>query len=195
MKVGLFFGSFNPIHNGHLIVANMMVEAADLEEVWFVVSPRNPFKNSGSLLHEFDRLRMVELAIADNDRFKATDIEFNMPRPSYTIDTLARLSDKYPRRSFSLIIGSDNLPTFPRWKNYKAIMDYYGLYVYPRPGWTNWREECPECANHPNVKLVEAPLIDISATFIRKLIREDKSIRYLVPDAAIQFIRDRKLYI
>lgn len=195
MKVGLFFGSFNPIHNGHLIVANIMVEAADLDEVWFVVSPRNPFKRSASLLHEFDRLRMVEAAIADNDRLKATDIEFQLPRPSYTVDTLVHIAEKYPERSFSLIIGGDNLAKFPKWKNYKAIMDHYGLYVYPRPGCGDLEDECPECVRHPNVKIIEAPLIDISATFIRKLIRENKSIRYLVPDAAIQFIRDRKLYI
>lgn len=194
MKVGLFFGSFNPVHNGHLIVANIMVETTGLDEVWFVVSPRNPLKSSSSLLHEFDRLTMVELAIEDNDRFKATDVEFHMARPSYTVDTLAYLSEKHPKNEFSLIIGSDNLVNFHKWKNYRVILDNYGLYVYPRPGHVNLEEERCECLNHPNVKVIDAPLLDISATFIRNLIRQNKSIRYLVPDKTIRFIMDKKLF-
>ena len=133
MNIGLFFGSFNPIHIGHLIVANTMATTTDLDQVWFVVSPQNPFKKTKSLLHEFDRLDMVERAIADNSRLKATNIEFSMPRPSYTIDTLTRLSEKYPQHTFRLIVGEDNLEQFANWKNHDKILEYYGLYVYLRP--------------------------------------------------------------
>ena len=131
MKIGLYFGSFNPIHIGHLIVANVMAEY--LERVWFVVSPQNPFKQTKSLLHEFDRYEMVEKAIQDNHRLKACDVEFSMPKPSYTIDSLIYLSEKYPQHQFKLILGSDNLVQFPKWKNYQRILDNYGLLVYPRP--------------------------------------------------------------
>jgi nicotinate-nucleotide adenylyltransferase len=191
MKVGLFFGSFNPIHIGHLIIANVMVELSDLEEVWFVVSPQNPLKSSKSLAHEFDRLDMVELAVEDNYHMKVTDVEFNMPRPSYTIDTLAYLSEKYPQHEFKLIIGEDNLVSFPRWKNYELILKNYGLYVYPRP--CDVVEE--HIRNHPNVKMIPAPIIDVSATFIRECLKNNKSIQYLVPDKVVQFIYDRKLFV
>ncbi len=189
MKIGLFFGSFNPIHIGHLIIANTMATSTDLEQVWFVVSPQNPFKKTRSLLHEFDRLDMVERAIADNSRLKATDIEFSMPKPSYTIDTLTRLSEKFPQHQFRLIMGEDNLEQFANWKNHKAILDYYGLSVYPRPRAT----ESP-FKIHPNVKLVAAPLLDISATFIRDCIRANRSIRYMVPDVVAEIIERKKFY-
>lgn len=190
MKIGLFFGSFNPIHTGHMIIANIMAEHTDLQQVWFVVSPQNPLKSSKSLIHEHDRYAMVEQAIFDNYRLKVTDIEFRMPRPSYTVDTLAYLSDKYPDHSFKLIIGGDNLKSFPRWKNYKVILNEYGLYVYPRPG-----SDFSEIKGHKNVKLVEAPLLDISATFIRKCLKENKSIKYLVPEAVETFIKSKKLFV
>ena len=190
MKIGLFFGSFNPIHIGHLIIANTIYEYSDLNEIWFVVSPQNPHKrDSKSLIHEFDRLDMVELAIEDQPNFKALDIEFRMPKPNYTIDTLTYLQEKYPDHKFSLIIGEDNLTSFTSWKNYHMILDHYGLIVYPRP---NSRQS--NVKNHPNVKLIEAPRMDISASFIRKCIRDRKSVRYLVPEKVLQFIRDRKLY-
>ncbi len=190
MNVGLFFGSFNPIHVGHLIIANIMVESADLDEIWFVISPQNPFKKSSrSLIHEFDRIDMVERAIEDNSVFKASDIEFHLPKPSYTIDTLVNLSEKYPTYSFNLIIGEDNLAAFKKWKNSGAILDNYTLLVYPRP-----YAKQSELRHHPKVKLVEAPLIDISATFIRKCIKNQKSVRYLIHDKVYQFIQDRKLY-
>ncbi len=190
MKIGLFFGSFNPIHIGHLLIANTMVEDTDMERIWFVVSPLNPFKSSNSLLHEFDRLEMVELAVEDNFWLEATDVEFTMPKPSYTIDTLAWLSEKHPEHEFRLIIGEDNLNSFPRWKNHEVILEQYGLYVYPRPG-----SKKSVLKDHPNVRMVEAPLVDISATFIRKRLQEYKSIRYLVPDKVIDLIQIRKFYV
>ena len=190
MKIGLFFGSFNPIHIGHMIIANTIFEFAGLNEIWFVISPQNPHKrDSRSLIHEFDRMDMVELAIADHPQFRAVDIEFRMPKPNYTLDTLSYLQDKYPDHQFYLIIGEDNLESFTHWKNYKLILDQYGLIVYPRP---NTKES--KIKDHPNVKLIEAPRLDISASFIRKCIKEDKSVRYLVPEKVYQFIRDRKLY-
>ncbi|QJW92036.1 nicotinate-nucleotide adenylyltransferase [Spirosoma taeanense] len=190
MKIGLFFGSFNPIHIGHLIIANTMANTTDLEQVWFVVSPQNPFKKTKSLLHEFDRFDMVERAIADNSRLKATNIEFSMPRPSYTIDTLTRLSEKYPQHEFRLIMGEDNLEQFANWKNYEKILEYYGLYVYPRP-----RALESLIKTHPNVRLVEAPLLDISATFIRDSIRSNRPIRYMVPEAVEEMIHRKKFYL
>ena len=190
MKIGLFFGSFNPIHIGHLAIANVMAETADIDQVWFVVSPQNPFKKTKSLAHEFDRLDMVEAAIYDNPSLKATNIEFSMPKPSYTVDTLAYLSDKYPNHTFSLIIGEDNLKSFPKWKNHEVILAQYGLYVYPRPN-----TGISQLKDHPSVKWVKAPLFDISATFIRNLMQLNKSIKYLVPDAVIDVINSRKLYL
>lgn len=190
MKVGLFFGSFNPIHIGHLIIANTMATATDLDQVWFVVSPQNPFKKNKSLLHEFDRYDMVERAIADNSRLKATDIEFSMPRPSYTIDTLARLQEKFPQHQFTLIMGEDNLEQFDKWKNYDKILEYFGLYVYPRP-----RVVESPYKHHGRVRLVEAPLLDISATYIRDCIRQNRSIRYMVPEVVEEMIMRKKFYV
>lgn len=189
MKIGLFFGSFNPIHVGHLIIANSMIETTDINQVWFVVSPHNPFKKRSSLLHEFDRLDMVNAAIHDNYSMKASDIEFNMPKPSYTIDTLTYLSEKYLDKEFVLIIGEDNLKNFPKWKNAEKILEYYKLYVYPRP-----HAQPSDLIEHPNVQMVEAPLIDISATFIRKCISNDRSVKYLVPDTVNEIILSKKLY-
>lgn len=190
MKTGLFFGSFNPIHIGHLIVANVMIESAHLRQVWFVVSPHNPFKKRAGLLHEFDRMDLVNAAIYDNYNFRASDVEFNMPKPSYTIDTLAYLSDAHPNREFQLIIGEDHLKSFPKWKNAQKILEHYSLLVYPRPG-----AQPSELIKHPQVQFVEAPLIDISATFIRKSIRNNRSIKYLVPSEVEQLIHARKFYL
>lgn len=188
-KIGLFFGSFNPIHIGHMIIANVMAENADLNKVWFVVSPQNPFKPSKGLLHEFDRYDMVKAAIADNYKLEVTDVEFHLPKPSYTIHTLVHLSEKFPEKEFKVIIGEDNLESFKKWKNYEQILDQYGLYVYPRPRVTE-----SELKRHHNVKMVEAPLLDISATYIRECIRNDKSIRYLVPEPVEQLIRLKHYY-
>lgn len=188
MKIGLFFGSFNPVHIGHLIIANVMQDRTDLDEVWFVVSPQNPFKKQKSLLHEFDRLKMVELAIADHFYFRASDVEFHMPRPSYTIDTLTYLSEKHPNYEFRLIVGGDNLTHFHKWKNFEVILAQYGLYVYPRPG------EKP-VMNHSNIQYVSAPLMDISATFIRESVKNGNSVRYLLPQTVEDYIRDKKLFL
>lgn len=190
MKIGLFFGSFNPIHVGHLIIANTMATTTDLEQVWFVVSPQNPFKKTKSLLHEFDRLDMVERAIADNNRLKATDVEFLMPRPSYTIDTLRKLQEKFPQHTFTLIMGEDNLEQFANWKAYEGILTGFGLYVYPRPN-----SPITIFRDHPNVRLVQAPLLDISATFIRESIRANRSIRYMVPEVVEEIIVRKKFYV
>ena len=189
MVVGLYFGSFNPIHIGHLIIAQNALDTAHLDEIWFIVSPQNPLKMNKTLEHEFDRYDMVRLAIEDNDRFKVSDIEFNMPKPNYTIDTLIYLKEKHPKHQFKLIIGGDNLAIFPKWKNNQKIVDEFGLIVYPRPGSNEH-----ELENHPNIKFIEAPLMDISATFIRKCIKANRSIRYLVPEKAAKFIYSKKLY-
>lgn len=189
MKIGLFFGSFNPIHMGHLIIANVMAENADLNKVWLVVSPQNPLKPSKGLLHEFDRYDMVKAAIADNYKLEVSDVEFHLPKPSYTIHTLAHLTEKHPGKEFKLILGEDNLENFTKWKNYEEILRHHGLYVYPRPNVTN-----SELKRHSNVKMIDAPLLDISATYIRNCIRSNKSIRYLVPDVVEQMIRTKLFY-
>ena len=189
MDVGLFFGSFNPIHIGHLIIAQTMLDAAKLKEVWFIVSPQNPFKKAGNLAHEFDRLRMVELAIADNWQFRASDIEFHMPRPSYTADTLAWLTDRYPQHRFKVIMGADNLRNFPKWKNHDVILEQFGLVVYPRPG-----NELTALPDHPKVQRVDAPLMDISATHIRNLVTMDIRPRYLLAEPVIDYVFAKGLY-
>jgi len=188
MKVGLFFGSFNPIHTGHLIVASIMAE--HLDRVWFVVSPQNPFKKNKSLLHEFDRYEMVEKAIQDNYKFQITDVEFSMPKPNYTIDTLTYLTEKHPGHTFKLIIGSDNLGEFPKWKNYRKILDNHGLLVYPRP---NARKS--ELYNDPGVTVIEAPLLDISASYIRNAVKQKRSIRYMVPEVVESYIERKGFYL
>jgi nicotinate-nucleotide adenylyltransferase len=187
VKIGLYFGSFNPIHIGHLIIANILYDRTDLDEVWFVVSPQNPLKKRQSLIHEFDRLKMVELAISDHYHFRASDVEFRMPKPSYTIDTLTYLADQYPQHQFCLFLGSDNLGQLPKWKNYQAILDQYEIFVYPRPGET-------KTFDHPNIKIIEAPLLDISATFIRRSIQEGYSVKYLLPEGVEDYIQNKKLY-
>jgi nicotinate-nucleotide adenylyltransferase len=189
-RIGLFFGSFNPIHTGHMIIAGVMSETTDLKKVWFVVSPQNPFKTSSSLLHEFDRYDMVQAAIADNYKLEVSDVEFHLPRPSYTIDTLAYLSEKHPGKEFVLILGEDNLDGFVRWKNHERILEYYGLYVYPRP-----HSKPSPLIHHPRVTMVQAPIVDISATFIRDCVRQGRSVRYLVPDPVEALIRLKKYYL
>lgn len=186
MKVGLFFGSFNPIHMGHMIIANVVRETTDMDQVWFVVSPQNPFKKNNNLLHEFDRLDMVREAIHDDYHFRASDVEFSMPRPSYTVDTLAYLSSKHPEHQFKLIIGEDNLAAFPKWKNHEVILEQYGLLVYPRP-----HAEHSPLRDHPHVTMVNAPEVDISATYIRELVRAGRSIKYLVPEGVRELIESR----
>ena len=190
MEVGLFFGSFNPIHVGHLVIANIVYQTTSMEQVWFIVSPQNPFKKNKNLLHEFDRIDMVRAAIHDQYHFQVSDIEFNMPRPSYTIDTLVRLTEKYPHHRFRLIIGEDNLASFRKWKNAEVILAEYGLIVYPRMD-----SKPSELKDHPQVSWIESPEINVSATLIRKLVKEGKSPKYLVTDPVLDIIESRRLFL
>lgn len=189
MKTGLFFGSFNPVHVGHMIIADYMANRTGLDEVWMVVSPQNPFKNAGSLAPDYDRLHLVRLAIGDTPRLQASDVEFSMPKPSYTIDTLAVLRDRHPEREFALIMGSDNLPTLPKWKNADIILRDYDIHVYNRPDYTPGL-----LADHPRVTLHEAPLMHLSATYIRKSIKEGYGVRFLVPEAVARELEASGLY-
>ena len=176
MKIGLYFGSFNPIHAGHLIIANHILNETALEKVWLVVSPQNPFKVNHSLLNEYDRLHLAQLAIDTDIRIKASDIEFKLPRPSYTADTLAYLAEKYPEHEFAIIMGSDSFQNLHKWKNPSFIIANYPVYVYQRPGFTITD------THNAKLELLNAPLLEIPSTHIRELIREGKSFRYLVPD-------------
>ncbi len=189
MHVGLFFGSFNPVHIGHMALANYMASFTDLEQVWFVVSPHNPLKEKSSLLHQNQRLHLVNLAIGDNDQFKSSNIEFGLSQPSYTINTLAHLKEKYPQHQFSLIIGEDNLESFTKWKNYEEILKKHLLYVYPRP---NCNAEMLK--NHPNIIMTGAPLMEISSTFIRNAIKNKKDVSCFLPSAVWQYIDEMHFY-
>jgi nicotinate-nucleotide adenylyltransferase len=177
MKIGLYFGSFNPIHNGHLIIANYIVQNTALEQVWFVISPQNPLKKSSTLLNEYHRLYLVQVSIEDEPALKATDIEFRLPKPSYTIDTLTYLDEKFPTHQFSVIMGSDSFLNLPEWKNYRQILKNYSVYVYERPGF-----KPDNIYQSADINILKAPLIEISSTYIRKVIQNGKSIRYLVPE-------------
>jgi nicotinate-nucleotide adenylyltransferase len=177
MKVGLYFGSFNPIHNGHLIIANYIVQNTTLNQVWFIISPQNPLKKSSSLLNEYHRLYLVQVSVEDEPALKASDIEFRLPKPSYTINTLTYLSEKFPSHEFSVIMGSDSFQNLPEWKNYQQLLANYAIYVYERPGFK------PENKyENSKVNFLKAPLLEISSTYIRKIIKEGKSIRFLVPE-------------
>lgn len=189
MHIGLYFGSFNPIHTGHLIIANHVIEHSEVDKIWFVVSPHNPLKDSHSLLNEYDRMHLVELAIQDNSRFRASNVEFHLPKPSYTIDTLTYLAEKFPLEKFTIIMGSDSFQNIHRWKNYEQLLAKYPVTVYKRPGF-----EVKETYNG-NVTVMDAPLLEISATFIRKQVREGKSIQYIVPDAVRKYILDNRYYL
>jgi len=188
MKVGLYFGSFNPIHVGHLIIGNHILNTSLVDKVWFVVSPQNPFKNEKSLLNEYDRLYLVQKAIEDNEKFKALDIEFSLPRPSYTSNSLAYLQEKYPAYQFQIIMGSDSFQNLASWNNASFIIKNYELLVYKRPQF--------EIANKINatIHVMDAPLLEISATHIRKLVAEGKSIKYLVPDKVEKEIIENRYF-
>jgi nicotinate-nucleotide adenylyltransferase len=189
MKIGLFFGSFNPVHVGHMVIANYMLEFTGLDKIWFVISPHNPHKQKSTLLNQRQRWEMVNLAIGDNSKMKASDIEFGLSQPSYTINTLAYLEEKYPGKEFVLIMGADNLQSFPKWKNYEEILNRFGIYVYPRPGSTGG-----ELINHPKVKLVDTPLMEISSTMIRQAIKEKKDVRYFLPEAVWNYIKEMHIF-
>jgi nicotinate-nucleotide adenylyltransferase len=187
-KIGLYFGSFNPVHTGHLIIASHLANNTDLNEVWFVVSPQNPFKKETGLLNERHRISLVKLAIEDEQSLKASDVEFKLPKPSYTIETLIYLSEKYPEYEFSIIMGSDGFQNIEKWKNYEQIINNYSIYIYMRPGF--------EVTNKygDNIIQVKAPLLEISATEIRKNIKAGKSIRYLVTDVVMKEIQEKGYY-
>ena len=192
IKTGLFFGSFNPVHNGHMILANYMAEFTNLDEVWFVVSPLNPFKKKSTLLADYHRLELVHKAIGDDyKKIKVSNIEFNLPKPSYTINTLVYLKEKYPESDFSLIMGADNLRTLPKWKNADIIMADYEIYVYPRIETENIDLKI---TNKLNIKIVDAPVIEISSSFIREAIASGKDIRYYLPERVFQYIDEMNFY-
>lgn len=188
MKVGLFFGSFNPIHTGHLIIASHILNTTDLQKIWFVVSPQNPFKESKTLLNEYDRLHLLRTAIQDDDRMKASDVEFALPKPSYTAVTLAHVSEKHPGYQFHVIMGGDSFQNLHQWKNYTYITNHFPIIVYNRPGFM---------INNTigaRLQIADAPLIEISATAIRRLIKENKSVKYLLPEGVLQEINRTGYY-
>jgi nicotinate-nucleotide adenylyltransferase len=188
-KVGLFFGSFNPIHTGHMIIAGYMLNFTDLDDVWMVISPHNPLKEKKTLLADHHRYAMVQIAVEDNPRLRASNFEFKLSQPSYTIDTLVRLEEKHPDHQFVLIAGTDIFPTFHKWKNYETLLENYKFYIYQRPGF-----EAGEYARHPNVNIFNAPLMEISSSFIRESIAEGRDIRYFVPEKVYQYIQEMHFY-
>lgn len=194
-KTGLFFGSFNPIHLGHLMIASYMVEFTDIRDVWFIISPHNPLKEKSTLLPDVNRLYMVNVAVEDEPRFKASNIEFHLPQPSYTIDTLTYLTEKYPTHEFILLAGSDILPYFHKWKNYEQLLSQYQFYIYPRH---QTHGETPkmkvDLLSHPSIKFIDAPRIGISASFIRDGIREGKNMQYFLPAKVWEYLEKMGFY-
>jgi nicotinate-nucleotide adenylyltransferase len=191
MKIGLYFGTFNPIHVGHLIIANHIAEYSGLDQVWMVVTPHNPLKKKDTLLDDYQRLHLVFLATEDYPKIKPSDIEFKLSQPNYTVNTLAHLQDKFPQHEFALIIGEDNLKTFHKWKNYEVILQNHNLYVYPR---ISSEIENLELKNHPKVHIIEAPVVEISSTFIRENIKNKKNVRPLLPSKVWEYIDHNNFY-
>jgi len=191
MKIGLYFGTFNPIHIGHMIIANHMVEYTDLDEVWFVVTPHNPFKKKNSLLDDHHRYQMVLEATEDYPKLKPSKIEFGLPQPNYTINTLTYLYEKFPKYEFNLIMGEDNLQSFHKWKNYETILKNHDIYVYPR---VFKNKDKSNFQNHPKVHLTYAPVVEISSTFIRESIKQQKNIRILMPYKAWKYLDEMNFY-
>ena len=182
MKIGLYFGSFNPVHVGHLIIANHAANETDLNQVWLVVSPQNPFKQSATLLNEYHRLHLIKSAIEGENNLRASNVEFGLPKPSYTVDTLAYLTEKYPEHEFCILMGSDGFQNLMKWKNYEVIIKNHEIIIYKRPGFELIK------IHGANVQILDAPLLQISSTHIRELIKNKKSIRFLVPDVVKQEI-------
>ncbi|MBF4471662.1 nicotinate (nicotinamide) nucleotide adenylyltransferase [Flavobacterium sp. HJJ] len=191
MKIGLYFGTFNPIHVGHLIIANHMAEHSDLDQVWMVVTPHNPLKKKSSLLDDHHRLQMVYLATEDFPKIKPSDIEFKLPQPNYTVNTLVHLEEKYPNHEFSLIMGEDNLKSFHKWKNYEAILEHHNIYVYPR---ISSEAENLELKNHPKIHLIDAPVVEISSTSIRENVKKGKNVQPLLPNKVWEYIDHNNFY-
>lgn len=190
-KIGLFFGTFNPVHIGHLVLANHFAEHTDLAEIWLVVTPQNPFKQKTRLLPNRQRFEMVYLATESYPKLKPSDIEFDLPKPNYTSDTLVYLEEKFPGKKFSLIIGEDNLVHFHKWKNYEVLLERYGLYVYPRK---NDKPIPEQFINHPKVRLVDAPEMEISSSKIRTWVKEGKNVRPLLPFKSWQYLDEMNFY-
>ena len=191
MKIGLYFGTFNPIHVGHLIIANHLAENSDLEQVWIVVTPHNPLKQKSSLLDDHHRLQMVFLATEDYPKIKPSDIEFKLPQPNYTVNTLVHLQEKFPQHEFSLIMGEDNLNSLQKWKNYEAILQNHQIYVYPRIGADVLK---PQFKNHAKIHKVDAPIVEISSTFIREGIKNKKNIQPMLPQKVWEYIDHNLFY-
>lgn len=189
LLTGLFFGSYNPIHIGHLVIANYMATFTELKEVWLIVSPHNPLKQKSGLANMYDRLEMAKLATENAPQIKVSDIEFKLPQPSYTIDTLAHLKERYPEKEFVLIMGADNLSSLKKWKNFEVLLKDYSIYVYPRPGadLSGWKD-------HPSITFTDTPQMEISSTFIRKAIKENKNVQFFVPDNVLAFIEQKSMY-
>ena len=188
-KVGIYSGSFNPIHHGHVMLANYLVEFSDLDELWFVVSPQNPLKKKEDLLDDDERLKMLQLALGDDSRFHVCDIEMHLPTPSYTINTLTALSEQYPDYEFVFICGMDSLQNFPNWREYQKILDNFRLLVFPRAGYDGG-----ELTHHPNVTVVETPIIEISSTFIRDCVKNGKDVRHFMPEKAFRYMVEMGFY-
>lgn len=191
MKVGLFFGSFNPIHIGHLIIANHIVEHSDLDEIWLVVTPHNPFKKKSTLLDNYQRLEMVYLATEEFYKLKPSNIEFNLPQPNYTINTLVHLHEKYPKHEFALIMGEDNLKGFHKWKNYEVILENHHIYVYPRISENKIETQFD---GHEKIHAIDAPIIELSSTFIRKAIKAGKNVKPMLPAKVWKYIDEMNFY-
>jgi nicotinate-nucleotide adenylyltransferase len=191
MKVGLYFGTFNPIHIGHLIIANHMAEFSDLDQIWMIVTPHNPLKTKITLLDDYKRLEMVFQATENYPKIKPSDVEFRLPQPNYTVNTLAHLQEKYPQHEFSLIMGEDNLNSLHKWKNYDVILQHHDVYVYPR---ISGESINPEFEIHPKIHRIDAPVVEISSTFIRDSIKAGKNVRALLPEAVWQYVDYNNLY-
>nr|WP_309757311.1 nicotinate (nicotinamide) nucleotide adenylyltransferase [Flavobacterium sp.] len=191
MKVGLYFGTFNPIHVGHLIIANHMAEHSDLDQIWMVVTPHNPLKKKNTLLDDYHRLQMVHLATEDFPKIKPSDIEFKLSQPNYTVNTVVHLQEKYPNYDFSLIMGEDNLKSLHKWKNYEAILKHHDIYVYPR---ISSEEENLEFKNHPKIHVIDAPVVEISSTFIRENIKKERNVQPLLPAKVWEYIDHNNFY-
>lgn len=190
LKVGLYFGSYNPIHIGHLAIANYLVEYTNVDQLWFVVSPQNPFKKKANLLDDYHRLELVNRAVEGDDRLRASNIEFTLPKPSYTVDTLAYLKDQHPNYHFRIMMGSDNLENFHKWKNYETIVENYGVIVYPRPGFDKSKVQ-----QHVNITIAEgAPLMEVSSSFIRNAIRDKKDVRHFLPRKTWEYLDEMNFY-
>lgn len=191
MKIGLYFGSFNPIHIGHLVIANHMAEYSDLNQVWFVVTPHNPFKKKSSLLDDYQRLEMVYRATKDYTKLKPSDIEFNLPQPNYTINTLAYLQEKHLNYEFSLIMGEDNLKSFHKWKNYQLILENHDIYVYPR---VSEKKVETQFDGHKKIHHIDAPIMELSSTFIRKAIKAGKNVKPMLPEFVWEYLDEMNFY-